>query len=352
MKDILRKKVGLPPGSVIYTGNRDVEKIFIHYMQYDVAHLVEETYNNHDKTIFQPSPEDKVDWYDVRGIHDTGLVEEIGKMFSIHPLILEDISDVHQRPKFEEYEKGLFIILKALLLDNGTQEVRNEQVAIYFNKGLVISFQETESDLFLAVRRRVQNSNGRIRARGADYLAYALMDVIIDNYYLVMAHYEEKIEDLEDRIMIEQDSKDKAAIHKLRKELAAIRKFVFPLRESLARFTKTESSYVSSNTLVFIRDSYDHVIHLMDMLESFRDMLSNLHELFISEVSFRMNQVVQVLTIVSTIFIPLTFLAGIYGMNFEYIPELQWHYGYFVFWGIMIVVFVGLLFYFRRKRWL
>lgn len=352
MKDVLKQKIGLPPGAVVYTGSRDVEQIFIHYMQYDVGHLVEEMYDNHDETIFHPSPEDKVDWYDVRGIHDTKLIEELGKMFTVHPLILEDISDIHQRPKFEEYERGLFIILKALSFDTTTQTIQNEQVAVYFRKGLTISFQETESDLFAAVRRRVQNSNGRIRARGADYLAYALMDVIIDNYYLVMAHYEEQIEALEDRIMLEQDAKDKAAIHRLRKELSAIRKFIFPLRESLARFTKTESTYVTSNTLVFIRDSYDHIIHLMDMLESFRDMLSSLHELFISEVSFRMNQVVQVLTIVSTIFIPLTFLAGIYGMNFEYIPELQWRYSYFVFWGVMIFIFVGLLFYFRRKRWL
>jgi magnesium transporter len=347
-----RKVVGLPPGAVVYTGSRQQEKIFIHHTQYSETEIVEDVYDNHDEAIFKPLHETNIDWYDVRGLNDTQLVEQLGKTYTIHPLVLEDIPDIHQRPKFEEYERGLFVVIKALAADTATAKLKTEHVAIYFREGIVISFQETESDLFEAIRRRLQNKAGRIRARGADYLAYALMDVIVDNYYLIVDKYEDRIEQLEDRVMLEQSSMNKGQIHELRKELGSIRKQIFPLREAIAKFSRTESEIVQPNTLVFIRDLYDHVVHLMDMIESFRELLNHVYELFLSEVSFRMNQVMQVLTIVSTIFIPMGFLAGVYGMNFEYIPELKQPNGYFVFWGVIVLIFMGSIFYFRRKKWL
>lgn len=347
-----RKKIGLAPGSVIFTGNRKVDKVLIHYMQYDGESIVEKEIDSHSKTILNTSPIDKVDWYDVRGMHDTKLIELLGKTFSIHPIVLENIADVHQRPNYEEYDKGNFITLRALSFDKDKIKVQKEHVALYFNKGLIITFQETESDLFEAVRKRILSSSGRIRQRGSDYLAYALVDAIVDNYYVVLEEVEEVIENLEEKMLVEQDIKDKTKIHNLKKELLIIRKSVAPLREAIGQFSKTESSFVQNNSQIFIRDLYEHTVQIMDTIDSSRDLLNGLQDLFISEISFKMNKVMQLLTLISVIFIPLTFLAGIYGMNFDNIPELHYQYGYHILLGVMFVIFMVLLIFFKRKKWL
>lgn len=346
-----KNSLGLPPGSIVYTGSKTASNIPICYIQYDQNSLVEKTFDNHSEIVFLYAKENNVDWYDVRGIHDSELIEQVGKAFEIHPLILEDISNVHQRPTFEEYEKGLFIVVKAISFDKLNVEIKTEQVSIYIRKGLVVSFQETESDLFKFVRKRVNNDKGRIRRRGADYLAYALVDVIVDHYFVVLEEVEAEIEALEEQVLQAHDPIVKSKIHKLKKELLFMRKSIAPLREAISRFSKSDSSILEDSTVIFIRDLYDHTIQVMDSVESFRDLLNGLHDLFISEVSFKMNQVVQVLTIVSTIFIPLTFLAGIYGMNFEYIPELKLRYGYFIFWGVLLMIFCSLIYFFKKKKW-
>lgn len=347
-----KRKVGLPPGSVVFTGNRKVDEIQIHYVQYDSLILKEKTLNNQGEIIFQPCLDEQVDWYDIRGIHDTALIEQIGSAFDIHPLILEDVSDIHQRPKFEEYENGIFLIIRALAFDKTKFQITTEQVAMYFRNGFVATFQETESDLFESVRKRIQTGKGRIRGRGADYLVYALIDVLVDNYFLVLEDIEIEIEALEDNVLKTQDSDIKAKIHHLKKELLVMRKSIAPLREGISRFAKTDSPFVTENTTIYIRDLYGHTIQVMDSVESFRDLLNGLQDLFISELSFKMNQVIQVLTIVSMIFIPLTFLAGIYGMNFAHMPELNWKYGYFILLGLMLIIFIGLLIFFKKRKWL
>jgi magnesium transporter len=347
-----RKKIGLAPGSVIFTGNRKVDKVFIHYMQYDEENIIEKEIDSHSKNILNASPIDKIDWYDVRGMHDTKLIELLGKTFSIHPIVLENIVDVHQRPKYEEYDKGNFITLRSLSFDKNEIEVKKEHVALYFNEGFIITFQETESDLFEAVRKRILSSSGRIRQRGSDYLAYALVDSIVDNYYIVLEEMEEVIENLEEKMLTGQDIKDKTKIHNLKKELLIIRKSIAPLREAIGQFSKTESIFVQNNSLVFIRDLYEHTVQIMDTIDSSRDILNGLQDLFISEISFKMNKVMQLLTLISVIFIPLTFLAGIYGMNFDNIPELHYKHGYHILLGIMFVIFIVLLFLFKRKKWL
>jgi len=346
-----KRKAGLPPGSVIFTGNKKVEKILIHYLQYDGENLEEKVLDNHAESMFHQSPEDKIDWYDIRGIHDSELIQLLGTTFNIHQLILEDIADVHQRPKFEEYENGNFITIRALQFDKSTNKVSTEQVTLYFRTGFVATFQETASDLFDAVRQRIHSGRGKIRHRGADYLAYAIIDVIVDNYYLVMEEIEEVIESLEDKLINVQEANIKGEIHGLKKELLVLRKSISPLREAIGRFSKTDSPFVQENSIVFIRDLYDHTIQVMDMVETYRDMLNGLQDLYLTEVSFKMNKVMQLLTLIATIFIPLTFLAGIYGMNFDFMPELHWKYGYFVLLGIMLILFVGLLGYFKRKNW-
>lgn len=352
IKSKRKNKIGLPPGSVVFVGNRKVTKIRLHYIQYDAENIEEKTLDNHGKVIFYPPADGKVEWYDIRGIHDTGLIEQFGKAFDIHSLVLEDVSNTYQRPKFEEYENGIFIIIRALAFDKSNFKITTEQVALYFRDRFVVTFQETDSDLFEQVRKRIHNSKGKIRHYGADYLVYALTDVIVDNYFLVLEDIENEIELLEDRMLESQDSSNKSEIHRLKKELLVIRKSIAPLREAIGRFAKSDSPFVLENTRIYIRDLYDHTIQVMDAVESFRDLLNGLQDLFISEVSFKMNQVMQVLTLVATIFIPLTFFAGIYGMNFENMPELHWQYGYFILLGLMAIIFVGLLIYFKRKKWL
>nr|WP_299169519.1 magnesium/cobalt transporter CorA [uncultured Allomuricauda sp.] len=348
----LRKKTGLAPGSVVFTGNRKVDKVLIHYLQYDGNSLLEKEIDSHSKNELKQSPVDKVDWYDVRGLHDTELVKFFGNNFDIHPLVLEGVVDTYQRPKFEEYDKGNFITLRALSFDKNRVEIIKEHVSIYFNEGFIITFQETESDLFEAVRKRITSSSGRIRQRGADYLAYALVDALVDYYYVVLEEIEEVIEGLEEKMLVELDIKDKTKIHQLKKELLIVRKSVAPLREAIARFSKTDSNVVRDNTQIFIRDLYEHTVQIMDTIDSSRDILNGLQDLFISELSFKMNKVMQLLTLISVIFIPLTFLAGIYGMNFDNIPELHHKHGYHILLGVMLIIVVVLMFIFRRKKWL
>ena len=321
-------------------------------MQYDEENTIDKEIDSHSENIFNASPLDKVNWYDVRGIHDTKLIELFGKNFSIHPIVLENIVDVNQRPKFEEYDKGIFIALRALSFNKKKNEVQKEHVVIYFNNGLIITFQETESDLFEAVRKRILSSSLRIRQRETDYLAYALLDVIVDKYYIVLEEMEDVIENLEEKMLVEQNIKDKNKIHHLKKELLIMRKSVAPLREAIGQFSKTESSFVQNNSQAFIRDLYEHTVQIMDSIDSSRDILNGLQDLFISEISFKMNKVMQLLTLISVIFIPLTFLAGIYGMNFDNIPELHYRYGYHILLGVMFVIFIVLLVFFKRKKWL
>lgn len=346
-----RKKIGLPPGSVIFTGNRKVDEIKVHYLKYNANQLKNKELNSHESIELEPSAPEIVDWYDMRGLHDVVLVEKFGEQFGIHPLVLEDIADTSQRPKYEEYEKGIFIIARALEFDKEVLKIRTEQVSIFFYKGLLLSWQETESDLFAAVRERITLGKGRIRQRGSDYLGYALLDVLVDNFFTVMDEVGNEIERLEDEILSNPDNAIRERIHHLKKELLKTRKSIVPLREAINRLAKAENEFVEESSYVFIRDLYDHTLQAQEMVENYRDVLNGLQDLYISEISFRMNQVMQVLTIITTIFVPLSFLAGLYGMNFDNIPELHHPQGYFILLGVMALVAVGLLSWFKKKGW-
>ncbi len=346
-----RKKIGLPPGSVVFTGNQKVEKVQIHYLKYNADQFEETTKNNHSTLTLHESKEELVDWYDIRGIHDTELIQAIGNTFRLHSLILEEVVDTQQRPKFEEYENGIFLIFKALNFDQEKQTVVREQIALFFRKGLVITFQEDHTDLFEPVRKRIYSGKGKVRQKGADYLAYALADNLVDHYYTVLDTIEEQIELLEDNLLENPDSNSKSKIHQLKKEIIRVRKSIAPLREAISRFSKSDNPLIEESSVSYIRNLYDHTIQIMDSVDNFRDMLNGLQDLYISEISFRMNQVMQVLTIITTIFVPLSFLAGLYGMNFENMPELHYKYGYFVLLGVMALVAVGLVLWFKRQRW-
>ncbi len=346
------KKTGLAPGTIVFTGNQKVEKVLIHYMKYNNEILEEIEIDSHNEVHLPVSPKDRVDWYDVRGMHDTELIEVFGKAFNIHPLVLEDTIDINQRPTFDVYTDGIFLSLRAITFDRETLEVRKEHVAMYFYEGFLISFQESESDLFASVRKRLTSSSGRIRQRGSDYLAYALADSIVDDYYVALEEMEIVIEDLEEKMMDELDIKDKSSIHTLRKELLVLRKSVAPLREAVGHFSKTDSPFVQEDSQMYIRDLYEHTVQVVDAVESYRDILNGLQDLFLSEVSFKMNQVMQLLTLISVIFIPITFLAGLYGMNFDNIPELHHENGYHILLIVMAVIATVLFILFKRKKWM
>lgn len=346
------KSLNNAPGTVVFTGNQKLEKVQIHHLHYSEEEATDEQLDSHQTISNMPISGNLVDWYDIRGLHDTELVEFIGKELNLHPLVMEDVVDIHQRPKFDDYPDGFFITLRALHFDTDKREMATEHLAIYSGKGFVISFQEDETDLFLSVRKRIMQPQARIRKRGADYLAYALADNIVDNYYNVMAEVDDLIESIEDDIMAGAHQSIKSEVHELRRQLQKARKSLMPLREAIGRFSRSDNKLIEERTGIFVQDLYDHTIQITDALEGHRDTLNSLQDLYNSEVSFKMNQVMQVLTVVSTVFIPLTFLCGVYGMNFINIPELNSPNGYFYLWILMVAIAAGCMYYFKVKKWL
>lgn len=348
-----RENRGLAPGTIVFTGNRKVERIEIHYLEYKEEHYTVQHLDNQTiKNFHQPNPE-RVQWYDIRGLHDAALIEGLGEVFRIHPLALENIADTQQRPRMDEYAKGIFVTLKALAFDRKTRHLQQEHLSLYLtNEGTILSFQEDAEDLFASVRGRLEKSNGRIRKRKSDYLFYALMDTIVDDYYLVLEAMEESMDSLEEAILASASLDSRSEIYALRQELSQFRKLVFPLRELIKGLGEVEEGFFEETTEVYFRDLLDHVSHLLEMTESYKDGLQSLQDLLLAELSFRTNNVMQVLTIVSSIFIPLSFLAGLYGMNFTNMPELEYRYGYFIVLGVMGLVVLALLYYFKLKKWL
>ena len=343
------KIVGAPPGSLEYTGVQQHSEVRVHLLQYDSEALWQEEAVD----ALPPATERTgVTWYDVRGLHNVELIESIGQAFSISPLVLEDIIDVQQRPKFEEYEDSISFIIRAFRFHPRSNELETEQVALFVRGNTCISFQEDGDDLFLPVRERLLTKRGRIRQRDAAYLAYALADTITDGYFGVLDTLESRLSHLEGQILSNPERRTKSRIHDLRLSTLTLRKSVGPLREAVNRFAQSDHPLVRDEMQPFLRDLHDHTIQVMDMVETYRDILNGLYDLYISEISFKMNSIMQVLTIISTIFIPLSFLVGVYGMNFDVMPELRYKYGYYVIWSVIICIVAGQLLYFRHRRWL
>ncbi len=345
-----KRKTGLPPGALVFTGKQKVESPNISLMQYGPEGEVLELEAKDQAPIVEATL--PVCWYDVRGLHKVELIQQLGELFNIHSLVLEDVLNTQQRPKFEEHDGAIFITVQALSFDAQALSIQTEQVALYAGPGFVLSFQEDEKDLFPGVRERIRHGRGRIRARGVDYLTYALLDNVVDNYYIVLDQMEEALSQLEGDILSASGKESKRSIHELKMQFIMLRKAIAPLREAISRFSRSESLLIAKETDIFLRDLHDHVIQITDTIDTQRDVMNGLYDLYLSEINLRMNNVIQVLTIISTIFIPLTFLAGIYGMNFDYMPELRWKYGYFFVWGVMLLIGLSLLSLFRRKKWL
>ena len=344
-----RKVTGAPPGTLVYTGRIEQEAVTVHHTSYDEGRFRVATTVDSLPDFAETG---NIDWYDMRGLHRVDLVEALGKKFGIHPLALEDILDVQQRPKIEVYEGGVLIIIKAFAFDDRERQLSIEQVSVYLTQGTVLTFQEDAGDLFEQVRNRLETSSGRIRTRGADYLSYALTDNVVDRYFTVLDQMENALDTLEDQIMRHPETRTKSELHDLRLSLLTLRKSISPVREVMNRFSDSESPLISEDTQLYVRDLRDHVVQITDLVETYRDITNGLYDLYVSEISFRMNRVMQTLTVVSTIFIPLSFLVGVYGMNWKVMPELEHPNGYFILWGVMITLIVTMLAWFKRNDWL
>ena len=345
------QKAGLPPGSLVHIGERLTEETKISILDYDENQLSEREIRTVDECRqFKDSL--TVTWIHINGIHDTRTLEELGTIFGLHPLIMEDILNTDQRPKIEDFCEYIYIVLKAFY-DHGADnsQITSEQISIVLGPKFVISFQEKETDIFKPVRERIRAGKGRLRTSGADYLAYTLIDTIVDNYFTILEQLGEKIEVIEESLVKNPSTQTLRAIQGLKRQMIFLRKSVWPLREAISSLERAGCQLINESTNLFLKDTYDHTIQVIETIETFRDTLSGILDIYLSSINIRMNEIMKVLTIIATIFMPLTFLVGVYGMNFKYMPELEWHWGYFLIWGVIIIIAVSMLVYFRKKRW-
>jgi magnesium transporter len=332
-------------------GEERSEKVKLSVISYDEVNFQEQEVDAVEKAAaFRKKG--SVMWLNVDGVHKPEIIEQVGRSFGVHPLVLEDIADTGQRPKMEDFDDYIFITLKMFRFGKKENEIKTEQISLVLGNGFVVSFQEAEGDVFDPIRERLRNNKGRIRKAGADYLVYALMDAVVDNYFLIMEKLGETIEEIEDKLVINPTSETVQKIHDLKRQLIFLRKSVWPLREVISRLERSESPLILKSTFVYLRDVYDHTIQVMDSVDTFRDTLSGMLDIYLSSVSNRMNEVMKVLTVIATIFIPLTFIAGIYGMNFKDMPELGQIWGYPATLLLMLAIALVMVIFFRRKKWM
>ncbi len=353
MKSITHKrsqKAGLPPGSLVHIGENKSEETTISIFNFDEHHF-EEKKSVVVEDCFVFKEKENTTWIDIEGIEQIKVLEKLGNCFGIHSLALEDILNTEQRPKVENFEENIYIVLKMLSLQDKC--IITEQVSLILGQNFIISFQEgIEGDVFNPLRERLRTNKSNIRKVGADYIAYALIDAIIDNYFLILEHLGDKIGQIEDEVIQKPSLKTIKEMHGLKREILMLRKSAWPLREVINSLQRSESILIKDSTKIYLRDVYDHTIQVIDTLETFRDMLSSMLEIYLSSTNNKINEAMRTLTIIATIFMPPTFIAGIYGMNFKYIPELDWYWGYPMALFLMIITTISMLIYFRKKRWI
>lgn len=363
----MSRAAGLPPGTLIHIGEQKTAKTRITLFSYNEDFYTERQVDD-IRALTCEKQDGVVYWINIDGLHDVEVIRTIGERFGIHPLVLEDILNTNQRPKLEVNDNYLYLVFKMLYLNgnhhetggnhapaengngNGSGEIIAEQVSLILTENTVISFQEKPGDVFDVIRDRIRHLKGRVRCAGADYLAYALMDAVVDNYFAVLERLGEAIDEGEEQIILNPSMEALARIHALRGEMFGLRRSVWPLREVVGGLSRGESPLLQAATLPYLRDLYDHVIQVIDTIETYRDILASTMDIYLSSASNRLNEVMKVLTIFSTIFIPLSFIVGLYGMNFD-IPEIHWHYGYLMVWGIMLSVTAAMIWFFKRRKW-
>jgi len=344
-----KHNIGAPPGTITYTGENKGDRIRISLIEYNEADFIEHEFYDLSECVSSLKP-DYVKWINVEGVHKPELLEKIGKLYDIHPLTLEDIAHVDQRPKFEDYDNYVVAIMKMI---SYTDKVNAEQLSVVLLENTVISFQEPHGgDAFDIIRNRLRQSKGRIRKYGADYLAYALMDSVTDHYFHAIEKIGDIVETIEEEIIDNTDKKSLLQLYSLKREMIYLRKQVWPMRDMISNMVRSETKLINPSTDIYLRDLQDHVTRIIDTVETYRDLLSGIMDIYLSTNANKMNEVMKVLTIMSSIFIPVTFVAGVYGMNFEYMPELKSPYGYAVTWAVMLCIMMGLIIYFKKKKWM
>ena len=343
-------KVGSAPGTLVHIGDQKLDQARLSLIDYSETAIIEKTDIAIDEALdLCDGP--NCSWLNIDGLHDTDLIARVGRHFNIHPLTLEDILNTDQRPKWDDYGHYIYVVLRMLRLDDQKKQFISEQISLIVTSGVLISFQESTGDVFAPIRERLQKGKGRIRTSLSDYLAYALMDAVVDHYFVILERVGEEIDDLEEKILNHSFPEVLKRLHERKSEVVALRKHLWPLREVIMGLSKDSSALINDTTALFLRDVYDHIIQVVDSIESYRDALTGLMDLYLTTVSNKMNDVMKVLTIMASLFIPLTFIAGIYGMNFEQMPELKWRWGYGAVWLVMLLVALVMLFFFKRKKW-
>lgn len=342
------RDIGAPPGTLLYKGKQS-GRVKISLIMFNETDFFEQDFYELSDCLAQIRT-GMVKWINVEGVHDTGLIEQIGQVYQIHPLTLEDIVNLDQRPKFEEYDNYLLSVIRMIMYE---EKIHAEQLSLILMQETVISFQEPGGgDAFDIIRNRLRQSKGRVRKLGADYLFYALMDAVVDYYFQVIEKIGDKVGQIEEEILEEPRQESLIELHHLKREVIYLRKQVWPLRDTISNLLRAESAFITQNSLLFFRDLQDHTTRIIDTVETYRDLLSGIMDIYLSTNSNKMNEVMKVLTIMSSIFIPVTFISGVYGMNFEYMPGLNSPYGYATICLIMLGVMGGLFFYFKRKKWM
>jgi len=341
---------GQSPDTLVFIGSQKMETVQARVIDYDSTTLTEkELLEIKDGSHFKETK--TVTWLNINGLHDTDLIREVGRIFELHPLVMEDILNTGQRPKIEDFDAYVFFVLKMIRFDMETETIINEQLSIVMGENFLLTFQERPGDVFEPVRERIRRQKSRIRGSGTDYLAYALLDTVVDNYMYNIELIGEKIEDLEEGILAGYDSSVMEKINAFKQEINYLRKSIRPVREAILKITRLDSNLFHEQTLPFIKDLQDLISQATEAIDTYRDLLTDQLNIYNSVMANKMNDIMKVLTIFAAIFIPLTFVAGIYGTNFEYLPELHYKYSYFIFWAILIGMAGALLLYFKRKRW-
>ncbi len=349
------KKVGLPPGTLVQQIEKFVSHQKIRAINYNQQSIHEVELASLEESFDYCEKADSVTWITIENTSDPALLNEVGTSYGIHPLVLEDIQNTDQRPKIEIFDDYIFIVLRLFKPGEGEQLVNSEQISFILGTNYIISFQEKPSNLFEPVKERLRKSSGRIRRMGADYLTYTLIDTVVDHYFVTIEKFGEHLEDLEDSLMEDSDADGRTAlkqIHGLKRELISARKSIWPMREVISSMQKAECALIKESTEIFLKDVHDHTVQIIDAIESYRDMLSGMLDVYLSSTSNKMNSVMKVLTVITTIFIPLTFIAGVYGMNFKHMPELEWSWGYYGVWAINLILAGIMIYMFKRNKWL
>ncbi len=346
-----RKKVGLPPGSLVYTGDQSDITPTLTLLSYTRDNIQEK----HDKNLEEcltARIDNGITWLNIDGLQNIELIKQIGKNYNLHPLVLEDILNPVQRAKIEMFEHYVFIVMKIMIWHEKSKSFSVQQISLILGDHFVLTFQEKHCPLFDAIFNAIRSGQGRIREQNTDYLCYILMDTIVDQYFVILDQIGEQIEKTEKIIITDPTKKNIQSLYRLKRKMFFFRKVAWPVREIINHLLQAKVSFVGDFVLPYFRDVYDHIIQIIDTVETFRDMLSSMLDVYLSSLTNRINEVMKVLTIIATLFIPLTFIASIYGMNFKYMPELQWKWGYFTVLGVMALMVIGMLIYFRNKKWM